>query len=335
MAKSAWPKVILIDSLLVGYLLVVLDRILLGHYFPSEFSWGCFGFVFGFGALGGGVWSLTGHSLGAKLFGLVKQEPNGVWNGLRILFLMSIVIGTLIIGLFITRFSFRDLLNIEGLRGAGRIFSAIFRPQWSILSEVLFAMIETVYIAVISTIIAIPLAFILSFPAAKNIMGKNRTNYVIYLVLRGAINFFRSVEPLIWAIIFSVWVGIGPFAGMLALMFNSIVGLIKLYSEQIENIDDGLVLAIGSTGASRFQMVWFAVVPQIVLPFLAFTIYRWDLNVRMATVIGLVGGGGIGTLLMQYQGLAKWNEVGLIILVISIVVWIIDYSSAKIREIIR
>jgi phosphonate transport system permease protein len=80
------------------------------------------------------------------------------------------------------------------------------------------------------------------------------------------------------------------------------------------------------------QVVWHAVVPQIILPFLSFTIYRWDINVRMATIIGLVGGGGIGTMLMQYQGLARWREVGLIVIMIAFVVWIMDYISAKIRE---
>lgn len=83
------------------------------------------------------------------------------------------------------------------------------------------------------------------------------------------------------------------------------------------------------------QVVWFAVVPQIVLPLLSITIYRWDINVRMATVIGLVGGGGIGTLLVQYQGLAKWHEVGLIVMVIAAVVWIMDYLTAKIRAALR
>jgi phosphonate transport system permease protein len=73
-------------------------------------------------------------------------------------------------------------------------------------------------------------------------------------------------------------------------------------------------------------------VPQVLLPFLAFTIYRWDSNVRMATVIGLVGGGGIGTLLMQYQGLARWHEVGMLVLVIAATVWVLDYFSARIRE---
>ena len=137
------------------------------------------------------------------------------------------------------------------------------------------------------------------------------------------------------ALIFISWVGIGPFAGMLALFLHSVAALTKLYSEQIENIDEGPVEAITATGAHPFQVVWFGIVPQIVLPFLSFTIYRWDINVRMATDIGLVGGGGIGTMIMQYQGLAKWNEVGLLVIVIALIVWGMDYASSKLRAAIK
>jgi phosphonate transport system permease protein len=81
--------------------------------------------------------------------------------------------------------------------------------------------------------------------------------------------------------------------------------------------------------------VWFAIVPQVVLPYISFTVYRWDINVRMATIIGLVGGGGIGTMLVQYQGQAMWPEVGTIIVVIAVVVWIMDQASAYIREALK
>jgi phosphonate transport system permease protein len=119
---------------------------------------------------------------------------------------------------------------------------------------------------------------------------------------------------------------------MLAMLLHTVAALAKLYSEQVESIDPGLVEAVESTGAHPIQVVFYGVVPQVLLPFLAFTIYRWDSNVRMATVIGLVGGGGIGTLLMQYQGLARWQEVGMIVLLIAAVVWVMDYLSARIRE---
>jgi len=92
------------------------------------------------------------------------------------------------------------------------------------------------------------------------------------------------------------------------------------------------VEAITATGARRWQVILYGIIPQIINPYLSFTLYRWDINVRMATIIGLVGGGGIGTMLMQYQGLARWHEVGLIVFMIALVVWVMDYVSAKIRE---
>ena len=163
-------------------------------------------------------------------------------------------------------------------------------------------------------------------------MPKTFLGNSIYIFIRTLATFFRSIEAIVWAIIFSVWVGIGPFAGMLALMIHSIAALTKLYSEQIENIDVGPVEAITATGAKTLQIWIFAVAPQILSPFLAFTIYRWDINVRMSTIVGFVGGGGIGLLLQQQQQMLQWQNVGLVIWLIAIVVWIMDMVSAKIRE---
>lgn len=248
--------------------------------------------------------------------------------------ILSIVlfVVTIVLGVQITEMSFGSLLSEEGMLGARRIFFSLLNPNWEILGFVLSKMVETIFIALMATLLAIPIAFIASFFSARNLTRTSFMARTLYAFFRFISNFTRSVEPIIWAIIFSVWVGIGPFAGMLALMLHSIASLMKLYSEQIESIDHGPIEAIEATGANKIQTVMFAVVPQIVLPFLSFTIYRWDINIRMATIIGLVGGGGVGTLLMQYQGLAKWNEVGTIVLVIAVVVWIMDYLSAKLRE---
>jgi len=139
----------------------------------------------------------------------------------------------------------------------------------------------------------------------------------------------------VWAIIFSVWVGIGPFAGMLALMIHSISSLTKQYSEMVETVSEGPIEGVMSCRASKLQTIWFAIVPQVVLPYISFTVYRWDINVRMATIIGLVGGGGIGTMLIKYQGQAMWPEVGTIIVVIAAVVWMMDQASAYIREALK
>jgi phosphonate transport system permease protein len=208
-------------------------------------------------------------------------------------------------------------------------------PNWNIFEQGLFAAIETIYMAFIATAVAIPVAFILSFVTARNLMNKNKFTFFLYGSLRALLNTSRSIEPLVWAIIFSVWVGIGPFAGMLALCIHSIASLTKQYSEQIESINQGPLEAVMATGAHPIQVVWFGVVPQIVLPYLSFTIYRWDVNVRMATIIGMVGGGGIGNLLMQYQGQARWNEVGLLVIIIASIVWMMDFASSKIREALK
>jgi len=229
----------------------------------------------------------------------------------------------------------REFLSDQGIAGARRIFTALLHPNLAILQDGIFAAIETIYMAFIATAFAIPIAFLTSFFAARNLTKNNKLSFAVYNLTRFYLNMTRSIEPLVWAIIFSVWVGIGPFAGMLALCLHSVASLAKLYSEQIENINDGPVEAMTATGAHPIQVIWFGVVPQIVLPFLSFTIYRWDINVRMATVIGLVGGGGIGTMLMQYQGLGKWNEVGLLVMIIAFIVWVMDYTSAKLREFMK
>jgi len=154
----------------------------------------------------------------------------------------------------------------------------------------------------------------------------------IYNTSRTTLNALRSIEPLIMGIVFVIWVGVGPFAGVLALTLHSIAALGKLYSEQVENIDTGPIEAIQSTGANRLQTIIYAVVPQIVPPYIAFTMYRWDINVRMSTIIGFVGGGGIGFLLQQQINLLRYNQAGVAVLAIAIVVSVLDYTSATIRE---
>lgn len=201
-----------------------------------------------------------------------------------------------------------------------------------LLNIALSALAETIFLALLATVFAIPIAFVLSFFAARNLMPRTWLGNIVYVLIRTIATIFRSIEAIVWAIIFSVWVGIGPFAGMLALMIHSIAALTKLYSEQIENIDTGPVEAIKATGASTLQTWIYAVIPQIVSPFLAFTIYRWDINVRMATIVGFVGGGGIGLLLLQQQQLLRWHNVGLLIWLIAFVVWVMDMVSARVRE---
>ncbi|MCF7913024.1 MAG: phosphonate ABC transporter, permease protein PhnE [Candidatus Cloacimonetes bacterium] len=244
-------------------------------------------------------------------------------------FIIILLLSTMVVGWIIVEVNISDfLLGINNTRG---IVSGLFSPNLKNLVPMLSALAETIYLALLATILAIPFAFIFSFLAARNLMPKSFLGNLIYILIRTLATFFRSVEAVIWAIIFCVWVGIGPFAGMLALMIHSIAALTKLYSEQIENIDHGPVEAIKGTGATTLQIWLYAVIPQILSPYLAFTIYRWDINVRMATIVGFVGGGGIGLALQQEQQLLRWHNVGLIIWLIAIVIWIMDMISGKIR----
>jgi phosphonate ABC transporter permease subunit PhnE len=153
----------------------------------------------------------------------------------------------------------------------------------------------------------------------------------IYYITRTVFNVLRAIEPLIMAIVFVVWVGIGPFAGALALALHTIAALAKLYSEQVESISAGPLEAVRATGANRLQNVVYAVVPQIVPPYISFTMYRWDINVRMSTIIGFVGGGGIGFLLQQNINLLEYRQAAAQILAIAVVVAAMDWLSSRIR----
>ena len=158
------------------------------------------------------------------------------------------------------------------------------------------------------------------------------TGMTIYFITRTILNGTRSVEALVWAIIFVIWVGIGPFAGSLALSLHTLAALGKLYSEQVESILPGPLEAVTATGANQLQTIVYAVVPQIVSPYISFTLYRWDINVRMSTIIGFVGGGGIGFLLQQNINLLDYRAASAQMLAIAVVVALMDYVSSVIRE---
>jgi phosphonate transport system permease protein len=197
---------------------------------------------------------------------------------------------------------------------------------------VLDKMLETVMLALMATTFGVFGAVPLSFLAARNLMSAHRSTMLIYFMIRGIFNIVRSIEPLIWAVIFAVWVEIGPFAGVLALGMHSIAALGKLYSEQVESIDPGPIEAVRATGANALQTVIYGVVPQIVPPYIAFTIYRWDINVRMSMVIGMVGGGGIGFIIYQWVNLTRYKQAGVAVWAIAAVVWALDYASSVVRE---
>ena len=223
-------------------------------------------------------------------------------------------------------FGFPNTLTVSQTWDFGNVYMS------QTLELVLQLMVETVFLALMGTSFAILLSIPLSFLAARNLMPRTFLGNTVYFVTRTLLNVLRSIEVLILAIIFAATVGLGPFAGVLALTVHSVASLGKLYSEAIESIDPGPLEAITATGANRLQVIMYAVVPQFIPQFISFTLYRWDINVRMSTVIGFVGGGGIGFILQQFINLGNFFAAATAIWAIAIVVMVMDWASAKIRE---
>ncbi len=184
---------------------------------------------------------------------------------------------------------------------------------------------------IIPAIVGGLIGMLLSVKAIRKAESQN-IGLTIYYLSRTVFNGLRSIEPLVMVIIFVVWVGIGPFAGALALALHTTAALAKLYSEQVESIATGPLEAVRATGATRLQTIIYGVVPQIVPPYISFTMYRWDINVRMSTIIGFAGGGGIGFLLQQNINLLQYRDAAAQMLAIAIVVASMDYMSSRLRE---
>ena len=201
------------------------------------------------------------------------------------------------------------------------------------LKDVIDAMFVTIFMALIATTIGTIIAIPLSFLAASNITRRGKIGTVVYYLVRAFLNIIRSYEPLVLATIFAMIVGFGsPFAGVIALSITTAASLGKMFSEAVESIDSGPIEAITATGANRMQVVMFAVVPQIIPDFLSFTIYHWDINVRISTIIGFVGGGGIGYFLSQRINTLQYSQAGTALLAIILVVWALDFLSSELRK---
>ncbi|HEX9332280.1 MAG TPA: phosphonate ABC transporter, permease protein PhnE [Anaerolineales bacterium] len=229
-------------------------------------------------------------------------------------------------------------ISIRSLLHPGKNFGQLILDFVSIdltpkvLQVVIQQMLVTIFQAMLATTLGALVALPFSFLAAKNLMGRNQLSTWLYYLARGVLNILRSIEALLYVVIFVFWVGIGPFAGMLALAVTSFALIGKLFSEAIENIDEGPIEAVTAAGANRMQIIAYAVLPQIVPPFVSYLIYQWDINVRMATIIGFAGGGGIGLTLTTFFGSLQYHKAGTVVAIIVVVVALMDFASAKLRQ---
>jgi len=199
-------------------------------------------------------------------------------------------------------------------------------PDLRVLPAALLGALKTVEIALLGTAVAAVLALPLGFVSARNVAAP-----AIFHPARLALNFFRSVDTLVYALVFVAAVGLGPFPGVLAVVAYTTTSLAKLYSEAIEGIDRGPVDAITATGATRLQVLRFGVLPQVLPLFLSYVLYRLETNIRAATVLGFVGAGGIGFYLQTYLRMIDYPAASTVLLVTVVMVMVVDAISSRLR----
>jgi len=192
------------------------------------------------------------------------------------------------------------------------------------------ATLETVQMALAGTFLALVGAFPIGFLAARN----TTPHPLVYRVVRTTLNFLRTIPDLALGLLFVAAVGLGAFAGTLALAIHTATVLGKLLSESVENIDEGVVEAIRATGAGYTQLLSFAVLPQVLPDLISFTLYRLETNIRAASVLGLIGAGGIGYLMNSSFRTFQYQEAAAIVLVLIALVMLVDYLSSRLRRLV-
>lgn len=229
-------------------------------------------------------------------------------------------------------------LKFEGIQSTAQsvslsILDGFLHPDWSFVydpagEDLLRGLLDTLIISILGTFISAFLCIPFAFWAASN-MSRRRP---VSGTGKFSLSVIRVFPEMIVAILFIKAVGPGSFAGVLALGIHSIGMLAKLFSETIESIDTGPSEALTAAGASRLQILWFAVLPQVIPQFLSYSLYRFEINIRSATTLGLVGAGGIGTPLIFALNMRNWNRVGVILLGIIVLVILTDLISGWIRK---
>lgn len=211
---------------------------------------------------------------------------------------------------------------------AADLIARMWPPRWSYLPRIVQPLIETLHIATLGTMIAIVFALPVAFLAARN----TTYNQATWLVGRAMLVLSRSINTVIWGLVFVAIFGPGPVAGICAVAARSVGFIAKLVAEAIEEVDAGQIEAVESTGASTLQVYGVAILPQILPVLIGTSIYRWDINVRESSVLGFVGAGGIGLLLYASINQFAWSQAIVILIAILGIVIISEALSAYVRS---
>ena len=217
-----------------------------------------------------------------------------------------------------------------GISELGRMVLLMLPPDPGTLTRAgtyVYAMVETLSIALLGTLSAAILAFPLGFLAARN----TTLNRIVQFFARRSFDTLRGVDILIWALIWINVVGLGPFAGVLALLMSDLGSFGKLFSEAIEAADDKPVEGVVSTGGSSLSAVRFGILPQLMPVLLSQVLYAFESNTRSASIIGIVGAGGIGLILSEQIRTLEFQQMSFVILLILVTVSVIDHLCSKLR----
>lgn len=217
---------------------------------------------------------------------------------------------------------------VRGIPAVVDYIGRMFPPDWAYSKTILKPTIETIEIAIWGTVLGIVLGFPLGLMAARNLSP----HVVVYGSSRFILNALRGVSELVFALIFVSAVGLGPFPGILALALHNAGMLGKFYAEAIEAIDSGPVEALQASGARWTQVVVYAILPQVVPHFVTYNLYRLEVSIRAATVLGLVGAGGVGFHLISSIRLFDYQTTAMVLIVIVLLVVITDYLGTWIRS---
>ncbi|MCA3564396.1 MAG: phosphonate ABC transporter, permease protein PhnE [Methylocystis sp.] len=238
----------------------------------------------------------------------------------------GLMLAVALFALFRLEFSFARLG--AGIVQLGTFLGLMIPPSpGTQLYALLKALAETVAIAFLGTLLAAVLSFPLGFFAARNTMA----NGIVRFMTRRFSDTIRGVDTLIWALIWINVVGLGPFAGVLAIMTSDIGAFSKLYSEAIEAVDRKAGEGVVSSGGSKLHAIRFGIVPQVMPVFISQILYYFESNTRSATIIGIVGAGGIGLYLAETIRTYEWDNVAFIILMVLVTVAVIDAISSRLR----
>ncbi|MDN2480984.1 phosphonate ABC transporter, permease protein PhnE [Vibrio astriarenae] len=208
------------------------------------------------------------------------------------------------------------------------ISSRMWPPRWSYLEQLWIPLWDTINIATLGTALGVVIAFPIAFLAARNTTPSQTIARPIALLIIAS---SRSINSLIWALLLVAIMGPGLLAGIIAIALRSIGFVSKLVYEAIEEVNETQVAAIRATGASELQVLSYGVLPQILPSFIGTSLFRWDINIRESTVLGLVGAGGIGLKLQESMSILAWPQVTVIFCSILVTVIVSEWISAKAR----